>query len=107
MDEQYDDWCKGGPWFNETICHNIRYHLFEELFVTAREDIYGLMCELYAYNQRKKVNWCNIFFGGHPLTSDSNLIPLISLCVTIISFKFELTHWIVMLHGVVWHIRVR
>ena len=48
VDENYEEWCAGGPWFNETICQSLHGPLFEELFVTACQDRYYLMCGLYA-----------------------------------------------------------
>ena len=29
VDEYYEEWCKRGPWFNETIFRNIYGPLFE------------------------------------------------------------------------------
>ena len=54
VDKQYVYWCTGGTWFNWEICHNLHGTVFEELFVTAREDRYDIMCGLYAYNQREE-----------------------------------------------------
>ena len=47
--EHNEEWCTGGPWFNEKICQNLHSPLFEELFVTAREYRYDLMCGLHAH----------------------------------------------------------
>ena len=54
VDENYEEWCAGGPWFNETICQSLHGPLFEELFVTAHEDRYYIVCGLYAYDQCKE-----------------------------------------------------
>ena len=63
---------------------NLRGHLFEELFVAACEDRYDVMCGLYAHDQHKEKSTGETdFHGGQPIPRDSNVIPLISLCVTI------------------------
>ena len=49
VDEHFDKWCTGGPWFNETICQNLQGPLFEGFFVTAHEDIYDFLYVLYVY----------------------------------------------------------
>ena len=42
------------------------------------------MCGLYTYYKRKEKSiGATYFCGGRPLTEDSNLIPIISLCFTI------------------------
>ena len=53
VDEQYEDWCTGFPWFNETIFKNPHGSLLGYCFVTAREGIYVLMCGFNSYNQPK------------------------------------------------------
>ena len=29
LDKHFEEWCAGGPWFNETIFHNLHGPLFE------------------------------------------------------------------------------
>ena len=70
--------------FNETIFQNLHGHLYKELFVTSREDIYDLMCGLHAYKKLKeRSTGATDFHRGQPLQKDSNVNPIISLCVTI------------------------
>ena len=69
-------------WFNETICQRLHGPLFEELFVTARQDMYGLMCGLHAYKTRKyKSTVATDFHDCWPLPEDSSVNPLVYLCV--------------------------
>ena len=43
------------------------------------------MCGSYTYDLRKENSTGKkYFYGGRPLQNDSNIIPLISLCVTLI-----------------------
>ena len=51
VEKHFIEWCTGIPWFNETIFHNLYGTIFEELFVTSRQDRYDLMCGLHAYNK--------------------------------------------------------
>ena len=58
--------------------------LFEDFFVISREGRYDLMCGLHAYNKRQENSTNQTdFSGGQTLPEDSNIIPRISICVTI------------------------
>ena len=71
-------------WFNETVYHNIHGPSFEEFFVISREDRYDIMCGLHDYDKDKENSTGTTYLhGGHPLPEDSNVNPLIYLCVTI------------------------
>ena len=62
------EWFTGGLWFNDTIYQSLRGPLFEEFFVTARQDSYGLICGLHAYDKRKyKSTGATYFHGVRPL----------------------------------------
>ena len=52
LDENYEEWFTGSPWFNETTCRNPPGPLFYELFVTERQDRYDLMCVLHDLKKR-------------------------------------------------------
>ena len=48
--------------------HNLHCPIFEEFFVTARQDIYDLMCGLYVYKKdNDKSTGATNFGGGRPL----------------------------------------
>ena len=82
--EHDEEWCKGGPWFNGKICQNIHGPLFEELFFTARQDRYDLMCGLHTYDKLKDISTGATYLcGGRPLPEYSNVVSLVSLCITI------------------------
>ena len=83
-DEKFAHWCKGGIWYNKTIRNNLHVTVFEDLFVTARQDRYQLMCGLHAYkNMHKKSSDEMIFDGGRPIPDDSTIDYLQSLSVRI------------------------
>ena len=46
IDEIFAHWCKYGPLYNPTICHNFHGHVFGDLFVNAHQDRFDLMCGL-------------------------------------------------------------
>ena len=80
VSEQYGECCTGGKWFNVKFCQSLHGPLFEEFFFTAHQEIYNIMCELYAYNKLKdNSNGATYFHGCRPLPEDSNVNPLISL----------------------------
>ena len=94
--------CTGGPWFNDTIFQNIHDPLFEEFFVTAHQYIFYIMCGLHDCEKcRKKSTGATDFHGGWYLPEDSNINPLIYLCVTINLLTLGLTGWARTFHGVV------
>ena len=43
VDEHNEEWCTGGPWFNEIFFQRLHGPLFEELFNTAHKYTYDLM----------------------------------------------------------------
>ena len=43
VDDHYEYWCTGGPWFNEIFFQRLHGPLFEELFNTAHKYTYDLM----------------------------------------------------------------
>ena len=51
VNEYYVEWCTRGPWFRKNKCQNLHGPIFEELFVTTRQDRYSLMRGLHAYNK--------------------------------------------------------
>ena len=52
-------WIELGPWYNKTICHNLCGSIFEYFFVTARQDIYDIVCAVNAYiNQLNGFKLC-------------------------------------------------
>ena len=52
-------WIELGPWHNKTICHNLCGSIFEYFFVTARQDIYDIVCAVNAYiNQLNGFKLC-------------------------------------------------
>ena len=58
--------------------------MFEELFVTYRQYIYDLMCDLYAYDKENyKSTDATNFYGGRPIPYYSTTVSLVSLCVSI------------------------
>ena len=52
LEENHDEWCKGGPQFHQSIFLNLQGYQFEDYFVTARQDIYDLMYGLQAYDKK-------------------------------------------------------
>ena len=58
--------------------------MFEELFVTYRQYIYDLMCDLYAYDKENyKSTDPTDFGGGIPLPKYSTTDSIVYLCVNI------------------------
>ena len=51
VEETFIEWCIGGTWLYETIFWDLHGPISEELFVTAHQDRYDLICDLYAYNK--------------------------------------------------------
>ena len=51
VDATYAHWCKYGQWYNTTIHFNLNGPVFEYFFVTARQDIYSLMCGIKIIRQ--------------------------------------------------------
>ena len=83
-DEHYIECCTGVPWFNQNICKNLHGPIFEELFVTERQEIYDLMCGLHTYDNKNHKSTDAIKFGGErPLTEYSTINHLVSICVII------------------------
>ena len=84
FEEHFSEWCTGGPWFNETICWNLHGNIFEELFVTARQDRYKLKGGLH---DNEKINYkstdATIFGGGIPIPDNSTTSSLVSIYVSI------------------------
>ena len=71
-------WCTGVPWYNTTICQNLHGSIFEDFFVTLRQDIYELMCGLQAYYRlNNKLSYANIFGGVIPLSEYSTINSLV------------------------------
>ena len=52
LEKNYYEWCKVGPWFNNSIFTNLQGYIFEDYFVTACKGRYYLMCGLYAYDKK-------------------------------------------------------
>ena len=48
MDENNEKCCTGGPWFIGTIFQSFHGPLFEQLFVTAHQNRYDIICGLHA-----------------------------------------------------------
>ena len=44
VEENSIEWCTRRAWFYEKNCWNLHGPIFEELFVTDRQDRYDLMC---------------------------------------------------------------
>ena len=77
------EWCTGGPWLKKN-CQNLHGPIFEEFFVTARQDICDLMCALHAYDKNNYNLTDETNFGDErPLPEDSTINHIISLCVSI------------------------
>ena len=58
--------------------------MFEDYFSTARQDIYDLVCGLYAYDQKTdKTKVSSDFNGGHQLLKYSKVTPLKCICATL------------------------
>ena len=84
VEENYIEWCTGGPWFNETTFRNLHSPTFDEFFVTARQYRYELMCGLYSYNKENyRSTDATKFGGGRTIPDDSTTISLVSICVSI------------------------
>ena len=55
------------------MCQSLCGYLFEEFFVTARQDGYDIMGGLNSYDKRKYKSTCATYFhGGTPLQEDSS-----------------------------------
>ena len=77
VEEHFIEWCTGGPWFNETVFQNLHGPIFEEFFVTARQNIYVLMCGLHGlYKEVYKSTDETKFGDGIPTPDDSTTIFL-------------------------------
>ena len=75
VEQKFIEWCTGVPWFHNTICHNLHGPIFEELFFTARQDMYVLMCGLHAYDKENyQSTGATNFGGGRPIPDDSTTI---------------------------------
>ena len=69
VEEHFIEQCKVGPFFNKKNCQNLHSPIFEELFVTTRQDRYELMCGLYAFDKNNDKSTDATKFGGIiPLT---------------------------------------
>ena len=51
------EWFIWGSWLNQKVCQNLHGHIFEELFVTACQDIYDLLFGLHAYDKKMISKW--------------------------------------------------
>ena len=84
VDDNFIECCTEGPWFNQTIFQILHGPIFEELFVTARQDRYYLMCDLHAHDKKNdKSTYSTNVGGGRPLTDDSTINPRVSIYVSI------------------------
>ena len=67
-DKSFPRWCTGGRWYNTTICQNLHRPIFEDFFVTVRQDIYSMMCGLHIYYKLNDESTdATRFGGGRPL----------------------------------------
>ena len=75
VEQKFIEWCTGVPWFHNTIFRNLHGPIFEELFFTARQDMYVLMCGLHAYDKENyQSTGATNFGGGRPIPNDSTTI---------------------------------
>ena len=49
FDHYFPHWVSVGTWYNPTICPNLLGSVIENIFVTAREDIYDIICAVNTY----------------------------------------------------------
>ena len=61
---------QNGPWYNTTICSQLRFHNFEDYFTTRRKYRYELLCDADAYYIFHTSGTYNASIGvGTPLPS--------------------------------------
>ena len=51
MDEQILEWIIGGPWYNTSICKELRGKMFKVFIRKTRTDIYHIMCSIDAHEK--------------------------------------------------------
>ena len=68
--------------------------------------IYMILCVDYVLT-KENYTGATYLHGGRPLLEDLNVIPPISICVTIIFLMFGVTDWTTTLYGVVFPIKMR
>ena len=83
-DDNFSLWCEGVPWFNAIFCHNLHGSLFEDLFLTASQYRFDLMCGLNAHdNIHDTTSYLTIYSGVMPIPIDETIFVLKSLVATI------------------------
>ena len=55
---------QGWKWYSTKIFQNLQMPKFDDLFITARQYMYGLMCGLQAYGKLNNKSTDATSFGG-------------------------------------------
>ena len=107
FDQNCPPWIQNGPWYNTKICSNVCSSSLENLFTTARQNRYALMCSINSYEKLHVMLSDSVSSGGViTIPYGSATDSLKSLCGTLNFIKIWLQPFEINTFGVVINVKI-